>query len=49
MLGKVSPALPAAGSSVSHVYCSKGTFTVTLTVTNQEAAKTMSQFQITVV
>jgi PKD repeat protein len=39
----------ATGSSVNHVYASKGTFTVTLTVTDQEGAKTTSQFQITVV
>jgi PKD repeat protein len=39
----------ATGSSVSHVYSAKGTFTVTLTVTDQWGAKTTSQFQITVV
>jgi PKD repeat protein len=39
----------ATGSSVSHVYASRGTFTVILTVTDQWGAKTTSQFQITVV
>jgi PKD repeat protein len=39
----------ATGNNVSHVYASKGIFTVTLTVTDQWGSKTSSQFQIKVV
>jgi PKD repeat protein len=39
----------ATGSSVSHTYQYKGTYTVTLTVADQLGAKTVSKFQITVV